>query len=211
MASAYAKCIGVTTDPKKDPFHWNKQWENVVEQMVEKRLLSDMMECSKGDCDSEGILSNHRQRVQGLQYHQKGLTNYAAECFAVHDFESKWLGSTIAVRQRHILEGLVRTSAIGTEDARTFCPELTLVGLEKGNGRGYFDLLNYFMVDDTSESTSESTTSTPPILLLNPRLDEQMGKGRKDLSENDKILHAYFDGVRSFFICGSSTILMWMV
>lgn len=202
MASAYAASIGITTDPKKDPFRWNKQWEYVVKTMVEGGLLSTMMEHSDEGCDSEQILSNHRQRIQGLQNQQKGLTIYAGECFALHDFESKWLGSTVAIRQHHILEGLVRLCAAGMEDERTSCPELTLVDLEKGNGRGYLDLLNYFMVDDTI------ITPTSPILLPNPRLDKQMGKGRKDLSENDKILQAYFEGVRNVFICESSTTLV---
>jgi hypothetical protein len=117
--------------------------------------------------------------------------------FALRDFESKWLESNESVRQKHLLEGFVRTCTMtsGMENSRLYCEEMTLSNLQRGNGRAFLDLLKFFMIGDTS------SVPTTAILLPNPRLDQEIGKRRKDWSEQDKIYHAYYDGIRNVFIC----------
>lgn len=208
MASVFESSIGITADPKTNAVRWNEQWEYSMRQAMAGKIISGIMEYSRQHCeDMEGTLSDHRQQLHNLCNQQQSLSTNAASCFAVHDFESKWLESTIAVRKRHIVEGLVRTCTDhGMEESRLSCPEMTLDVLQSGGGRGYLDMLKYFMIDVTS-----ATALTTPIILSNPRWDKMMGKGRKDIPEHDKILQAYYDGIRNVFICESRMFSDYMM
>jgi hypothetical protein len=197
MASFFERSLGITAHPKHDPVQWNIQWEQMMSKLLTPAAMHQFLQLSEASVTGEEILSNHRKRIQDLCTQQRNLTINTASCFALHDFEAKWLKTDKLVRQKHLLEGIVRTCAItsGMEDSRLCCEEITLANLQARNGQEFLDLLSFFMVKDTS------STPTTPILLCNPRWDKMIGKHRKNLSERDKIFHAYYDGVRNVFIC----------
>jgi hypothetical protein len=180
-------------DCRKEPAKWNQQWEHQLKQIasvniLQKSTLSD---------DTEDILTHHRTRLRELCIFQNNLTVLAAD-FAQDNFESKWVKSSTAHREKHLLEGIVRTSTelLGMEGYRIFCDEITLPFLEKDEGRGYLRLLKHFMVEDPT------SLSKAPIYISNPRWDQLLpNNGGNKPSEKELALKAYYDGIRNTFIC----------
>jgi len=146
----------------------------------------------------EETLTNHRNRLRALYDIQNRLTLAAALSFERDNYESKWLQSSASYREKHLLEGMVRTCTMmyGMEDHRIYCNEITLPSLEKDGGRGYLRLLKHFMVKDLT------SVSKAPIYLSSSQWDRfVMGKEEYALSEKELTFKAYYDGVRNTFIC----------
>jgi hypothetical protein len=151
----------------------------------------------------QGILTDHRHRLHLLCNFQNHLTIEAVLSFIRDNFESKWLESSASYREKHLLEGMVRTCTMmqGVEDYRMHCEEISLPYLEKDGGRGYLRLLKHFMVKDPT------SVSTVPIYLPSPQWDRfVMGREESTLSEKELAFKAYYDGVRNTFICEQLSI-----
>ncbi|KIM82390.1 hypothetical protein PILCRDRAFT_820225 [Piloderma croceum F 1598] len=189
--------MGFTTDSREDPAKWNRRWE----ARLKKNSSVNMMEKSlamfpKGA--EQGILTDHRHRLRLLCNFQNHLTIAAMQSFVRDNFESKWLESSVSYREKHLLEGMIRTCTMmqGMEDYRAHCEEISLLYLEKDGGRGYLRLLKHFMVKDPT------SVSTVPIYLPSPQWDRfVMGREDSTLSEQELAFKAYYDGVRNTFIC----------
>ena len=194
-------------DCRKDPAKWNEQWEDYLKVLAPVNIMKKSFMMLPEDVEEE-ILSNHRGRVRDLCEFQKRLTVVAAESLTRDHFESKWLKSSASQREKHILEGMVRTctAASGMEDHRMICDEVTLPYLQKDGGRGFLGLLKCFMIEDPTVGHED------PIYISNPRWDAMVGKKRKDLSERELIMQAYGDGIRNTFLCESwcyGLVILW--
>jgi hypothetical protein len=179
------------------PVEWNEMWE----RMIKKNRSFDVLQqyTSKGvDAkDMEGLLLNSSIRRRDLCATQHKLTIRAERAFT-NDFESKWLRLSKRTRQKHLLEGMVRTCENGApmmEDDRAFCDEVTLPYLQKAGGQGFLTLLRHFMLKDAS------SVSSTPIFLPNPLWDHMIGRNRKNLPDEHKAVQAYCDTGRNEFIC----------
>lgn len=190
-------------DCHKEPLKWNTQCESLSKDFASVDLLEHLTAMkltsatgSSGSEDEE-MLSTHRNIIQDLCLQQRELTMTAARFFAMDDFEAKWLRSSASTREKHLLEGIVRTCTMapGMEDTRLYCYEITLSLLQKAGGRGYLNLLKKFLIADTT------LTPTTPILITNPQWDQMIGKNKSNLSESNKIMQAYMEGTRNIFIC----------
>lgn len=146
----------------------------------------------------EEILTNHRSRLRELSIFQNTLTVLAMESFTRNNFELEWLKLSAFDRQKHLLEGMVRTCTMMPvmENHRIFCDEITLPFLERGEGRGYLGLLKHFMVKDSA------SVSKVPIYISSPRWDWMVKfTNGNDVSEKELAMRAYSEGVRNSFIC----------
>jgi hypothetical protein len=123
------------------------------------------------------------------------MTSEAEQFFATDAFKSEWIQSGAAYREKHLLEGMVRTCDMGMEDDRIESDEVTLPYLQKANDRGFLTLLKHFILDDASPIPSE------PIFIPSPRWDCMMGKNPKNLSNVEKAWQAYTEGIRNEFTC----------
>ena len=140
------------------------------------------------------MLTDHRHRLRILCNFQNRLTIAMAQSFVRDNFQSKWLAASLSHREKHLLEGMVRTCTMvqGMEDYRIYCEEISLPYLEKDGGRGYLRMLTHFMVKDPT------SVSTVPIYLPSPQWDRfVMGREESTLSETELALKAYYDGVRN--------------
>ncbi|KAJ7135225.1 hypothetical protein C8R43DRAFT_894337, partial [Mycena crocata] len=82
---------------------------------------------------------------------QRDLTRKASWRFAEDDFEAHWITRcSVTEREDFILEGLVRACHASPEfeEARKWCPELTLNRLNRGSGKGYIELLTKLCLQD---------------------------------------------------------------
>src|ERR1700733_6846124 len=181
-----------------DPAKWNEVWERVIKGYGSTDVLQRFETKGITDAEADELLLNSSTRLRYLCDCQHRLTIRAACAFAEGDFESKWLRSNINVREKHLLEGIMRTCDLKVpfiEDERANCQEVTLPFLQKAKGRGFLTLLRHFMHEDTS------SIPTTPIFLSSPRWDRMIGRNRKNLSDKLKIAQAYCDGNRNEFIC----------
>jgi hypothetical protein len=156
----WAKQFGFP-DMDQDPEKWNQGCEKLMslDRIGTRRHTLAALELW-GEKEVQEFYSNHRDRVADLCVFQQNLTKEASASFAMNDLEKKWLEAGASTRRSHVLEGLVRTCSIsGEADDRLCCPELTLDGLEKGNGQSFITLLKSCMLEDASSSPST------PILL----------------------------------------------
>lgn len=180
-------------DCRKEPDKWNQQWEDHLTIFGSVSLIQGLSESME-----EEALTDHRHRLRALCKFQNELTVMAAQCFGQYDFGSNWLKLSVSDREKHLLEGMVRTCTMmrGMEDYRMYCPEVSLPYLEKNGGRGYLRLLKYFMVKDPT------LVATMPIYLPSAQWDRYvMGKQESALSGKELVFKAYYDGVRNTFIC----------
>jgi len=146
----------------------------------------------------QAILTDHRHRLRLLCEFQSHLTIAVVQAFVRDNFQLKWLQSSVSYREKHLLEGMVRTCTMmrGMEDYRMHCEEISLPYLEKDGGCGYLRLLKHFMIKDPT------SVSTVPIYLPSPQWDRfVMGREESALSEKELAFKAYYDGVRNTFIC----------
>src|ERR1700691_5941320 len=102
-------------DCRKEPAKWNRQWEDHLTIFGSVSLMQGLSESME-----EGALTGHRHRLRALCEFQNKLTVVAAQSFGQYDFESNWLKSSVSDREKHILEGMVRTCTMmhGMEDYR---------------------------------------------------------------------------------------------
>jgi hypothetical protein len=104
------------------------------------------------------MLAMHRAKYGLLCQCLARLAQAVAVSFATHDFRRRWLVASPAVREEHILKGLVRACS-EIESFRRYCDELTLPYLQRGGGHGFLDLLKHFTLDDYTQ------VPTKPIYL----------------------------------------------
>jgi hypothetical protein len=113
---------------------------------------------------------------------QRRTTSEAEQFFATDDFESEWIQSGAAYREKHLLEGMVRTCDMGLEDDRMESDEVTLPYLQKANGRGFLTLLKHFMLDDASFIPSEPIFHSQSSLGLRDGEEIQKIRWRKGMA-----------------------------
>lgn len=184
-------------DPRKEPSKWNEMWEELT-LAYDASTHSMRMKGMFDGQPTDDILANHRNRMQLLCEHQLELTNAAAISFARDDFEAKWLQSSADYREKHLLEGLVRTSAMTPtmSDQRALCAEVTIARMQDRGGKGFLTLLKLGMLD---------TVSLPKTALFLPsrRWDKIVQRNKPGLTEHDIAIQAYCDGIRNNYICAS--------
>jgi len=199
MQSYMQSLLSATTvfaDCRKEPAKWNDQWEQRLKTFGSVNLMRVVFLFLPES--TEQILTDHRYRLRLLCELQTRLTATTALFFGREYFESKWLKSSGSYREKHLLEGMVRTCTMmyGMEDHRMHCHEITLPFLEKDGGRGYLRLLKHFMVKDLT------SVSKAPIYLPSLEWDRfAMGREECDLSEKELAFKAYHEGIRNTFIC----------
>jgi hypothetical protein len=159
-SSFWAKQFGFP-DMDQNPEKWNQGCEKLMslDLIGTRRPTLAALECLS-EKDLQAFYGNHRARIADLCIFQQDLTKEASASFVMKDLEKKWLEASASTRRAHMLEGLIRACSIpGCEDDRLCCPELTLDGLEKGDGQSFIALLKSCMLEDASSSPST------PILL----------------------------------------------
>lgn len=143
----------------------------------------------------EGIAS-HRSAIRALCTSQRTLTVLAHQRLTLDDLERKWLSLDASARQHHLLQGMMRACRRPIEqNERLHCDEVTLPFLQKGNGRGFLDLLSSFKVDDTT------TIPTEPVFLPNPRFEHMLQPGSSNESDRQIFFRASATLHRNQFIC----------
>ena len=189
--------MGFNTDCREEPAKWNRGWEARLKIFSSANIVKESLATVPKGAE-QTILTDHRHRLRILCHFQNRLTIAAMLSFVRDNFESKWLELSVSYREKHLLEGMVRTCTMmqGMEDYRMHCEEISLPYLEKDGGRGYLRLLKHFMVKDPT------SVSTVPIYLPSPQWDRFMlGREESTLSERELAFKAYYDGVRNTFIC----------
>lgn len=191
MVSAIERAFGITHDSKTDPIRWNRQWENCIRDRAATSRTLRGMTAAMSDEIKESLLSSHLGRlklIEKLQLHLSDIVAYFP------DLADRWRSTSELNRQEHILEGLVRTcgNSVGKEADRLWCHGYTLSKLQLGNGQGFLDLLDKFLVKQDAPVT--------PLILEDPQWDKLVGKSWHMFSEKDKVFEAYSNGVRTSFI-----------
>jgi hypothetical protein len=189
--------VGFSADCREEPAKWNREWEAKLKILSSGNMMKESLAMIPKGAE-QAILTDHRHRLRLLCKFQSHLTIAAVQAFVRDNFQSKWLQSSVSYREKHLLEGMVRTCTMmrGMEDYRMHCEEISLQYLEKDGGRGYLRLLKHFIVKDPT------SVSTVPIYLPSPQWDRfVMGRDESTLSEKELAFKAYYDGVRNTFIC----------
>lgn len=184
-------------DCRKEPAKWNQQWEERLRIVTSTNLMQVSLPMLPESIEEE-IFTNHRNRLRNLCSFQNELTVTAAMSFGRDNFESEWLKSSTSLREKHLLEGMVRTCTmmLGMENHRMLCDEISLPFLEKDGGHGYLRLLKHFMVKDPCY------VSKVPIYLSGPQwVRFMMGREDSALSEKELAFKTYYDDARNTFIC----------
>lgn len=139
-----------------DPVAWNASWEAMAPG------LSGMhggWGPQYGEI-TEGFLVEYRFCFGQQCFLQQSLSAQTDLCFRL-GFKGTWLGTTIGVRKKHMLEGHVRMCIMSEDDChRSVCGDITLEGLAKDGGKGFLELLQFYHLDD-STSTPTSPTLYP--------------------------------------------------
>ena len=120
---------------------WNAAWEGIYTTTVPPRYDSR--------CQRQIDLKTTSCNISSTRILQRDLTiTTIAYAVGSRDVESKWMGLSPSAREEYILEGMTRTAAMkeGFEDCRIYCPEVTLVELQKSGGRPFVTLLKTFLI-----------------------------------------------------------------
>lgn len=179
-----------------DRRQWNAQWESYLERAQFPILFyqlayrwSSMGHSGARDSQLMGIRTNFRS----MCLMQRNLTERILHAIVRDHFESRWQEAEESVRERHLLEGLVRTCAHpqGAEQSRLLCPEVTLEKLQDSQGRAFLNLLKSYILDEYSAVPKK------PLLLPSGRLNDPP----EAMSELDNIIREELIIDRNSFIC----------
>lgn len=131
---------------EENPVSWNAHWESQNPGSTMKSLLYGRRSYGTPD---ESFLAEYRGVFQGLCFLQHELS-VKAGIYISAGFEPKWQSTPKAVREKHMLEGHVRACLIRQTDTfRMVCVDITLASLSKNNGRGFLELLESYLLEDT--------------------------------------------------------------
>jgi hypothetical protein len=192
---------------KKDTVGWNEAWQHQIQRFTTFVYAVDAAQLLQTYPFEDGDLAIHRSGIRNLCSAQRNLTVLAYQRFTVDDLEGKWSSLDTSGRQLHLLQGMIRACRRPIEeDERLHCDEVTLPYLQKGNGRGFLDLLRSVMIDDTTSIPTE------PKFLPNARFDRMIRPGLNAESEGEVFFRADKTLHRNQFICESHHLLShWMV
>ena len=164
-----------------------------LEFIGSRQQILSSLECMS-EQDLQPYYVCHRDRIAYLCDLQRALTKEASACFAIRDLEKQWLEAGVSTRRSHMLEGLVRACCTpDDEHDRLYCHELTLDGLEAGDGQRFLSMLKFCMLEDAS-----SSPSTP--LLLTSKWTFTPSASNPD-NWREEVGHASYVLSRTFFIC----------
>ncbi|KAJ7857534.1 hypothetical protein B0H13DRAFT_1158315 [Mycena leptocephala] len=162
---------GETRTPfTEDRVKWNQEWEEEIAWLLSPGVPKPIellrhfhvhIATEESETEMQHMLAMHRAKYGLLCQCLARLAQAVAVSFATHDFRRRWLAASPAVREEHILKGLVRACS-EIESFRRYCDELTLPYLQRGGGHGFLDLLKHFTLDDYTQ------VPTKPIYLKSP-------------------------------------------
>jgi hypothetical protein len=137
---------------------WNQKWEtnlsdiygsNIIIKLSEQDLGRYMNEIpvSAPNADFVQQMTDQRDRLCILQ---RNLTLKAATRFTADEFETAWIEKSDDVREKWILEGLVRTCERDSqiEAFRQWAPETALERLQSQGGSGFLRLMKALLIPD---------------------------------------------------------------
>jgi hypothetical protein len=135
---------------------------------------------------------------------QLQLSRIAMEYLTQQDFENTWIKMGKADQEMHIFkahreqdENLTMGSLIGKTD----CPELSSDQLMRGDGKGFIELLQIFLLENNQ------TPPTQPFILENPRYDKIIGwMGDDDPCKSRRVLLGLRRLMRTYHICTCSPL-----
>jgi hypothetical protein len=190
-------------DMEKDTVGWDKAWQHQIERFSTFVYSVDAAQMLDSFPSEDGDIALHRSAIRNLCSLQRNLTVLAYQRFTVDDLEEKWLALGTSARQNHLLQGMVRACRRPIDqDERLHCEEVTLPYLQKGNGRGFLDLIRSFMIPDTT------TIPTEPKFLPNERFDQMLRPGPNGQSDRQVFFRADMTLHRNMFICESRQFLI---
>jgi len=92
----------------EEPAKWSRGWEARLKIFSSVNMMKKSLAMiPKGS--EQAILTDHRHRLRLLCKFQSHLTIAAVQAFVRDNFQSKWLQSSVSYREKHLLEGMVRT------------------------------------------------------------------------------------------------------
>jgi hypothetical protein len=135
---------------------WNAAWECLFPFFDPKVRDLDTLVKSNASGEQEKMLWNYNI-VRGVRVTQAELRFLAIT--SVLGPNSCWKTLTPAVRETHMLEGLLRTClrSPAHPSGRMYTSDITLASLETDNGEGFLNLLKKYVPDEAS--VTEGTTS----------------------------------------------------
>lgn len=140
-------------DPDAAPAAWNTIWEQIALQYTlvinHSKTFQRDERLTPTPADDQWTLSFYRSLYHETCVLQHKLTLAAAEAYST-GFERHWKAAPEAVRQKHLLEGHVRTSVacVDADIYRLFCGDVTLPSLQIDSGRGFLRLVKVYLHDD---------------------------------------------------------------
>jgi hypothetical protein len=140
-----------------DPVVWNLSWEARASDFIGSHEIGE----SWGEVD-ETFLAAHRACFEGLCFLQYDLSLSASEYYAL-GFEGRWRNVAQGVRQKHMLEGHVRTCMADEGDAvRSYCSDICLEPMASDSGKLFLDLLQRYLLDDITRPSATPITYPYP-------------------------------------------------
>ncbi|KAJ7861664.1 hypothetical protein B0H14DRAFT_3616437 [Mycena olivaceomarginata] len=131
-----------------NPEKWNDTWDaffkrhrafpNGPHDYLFQYALKVIQEIPRG---LEGALAGYPGLVSGTCAIQRNITAEALDHFAHDAFEVKWMDAGSEVRGRYILGAMAGSKARNLNEARNYCPELSLRRLRL-DGKLFLGLLN---------------------------------------------------------------------
>lgn len=144
-----------------DRVRWNRTWEEKLAKIyglqdtpfypgpsvIDGARLKATWDISVA---SDSYVQSVNTMVKEASIIQRDLSREASRRFAEDDFEFRWKSCSSETREEWILEGLVRTCEASPdfEERRRFCPEVSLLRLNKRNGQPFLDLLQALCLED---------------------------------------------------------------
>lgn len=177
-------------DPSQPlPRDWQRgQSESAFETMMNSDVLQEIISARRIGCTSHLHLSQ-----------------IAMDYLTQRDLENTWIGLGKAGQEVHIFKAHRQqneedNSPMGSFSiAKTDCPELSSDQLMRGDGKGFIELLQIFLLENNQ------TPPTQPFILENTRYDEIIGwMGDDDPGKNRKICLGLRRLLRTYHICTCS-------
>ena len=137
------------------------------------------------------------------------LSQIAMDYLIQLDFENTWInlgkaGQEVHIFNAHREQDEEDTRAMGSFSiGKTDCPELSSDQLMRGNGKGFIELLQVFLLENNQ------TPPTQPFILENARYDKIIGWiGDDDPCKNRKVFLGLRRLLRTYYICTCSPFFL---